>query len=236
MSPALLQAPGGHRHSKAVDRGEGKVVALLIAPPCRLIYLPGAAASTVRQSCGDDVTIPNFITIFRFLLVPGVMLALLDGEMGWALALFAVAGISDGLDGFIARQFNQRSALGAFLDPIADKLLLVTVFVMLGYMDELPLWLVVAAVSRDALIVTAVLVSYVMGHPVAVKPLLVSKANTACQIVLVIAVLTELALGDAFGPVRPVLVVLCGLLTVASAAAYLVQWLRHMGRHEEAGD
>lgn len=182
------------------------------------------------------MTIPNFITIFRFLLVPAVMLALLDGEMGWALAFFAVAGISDGLDGFIARQFNQRSALGAFLDPIADKLLLVSVFVMLGYMGELPLWLVVAAVSRDALIVTAVLVSYVMGHPVAVKPLLVSKANTACQIGLVIAVLAELALGDTFGPVRPVLVVLCGLLTVASAAAYLVQWLRHMGRHEEAGD
>ena len=115
-----------------------------------------------------DVTIPNFITIFRFLLVPAVVYALLNGEMGWALAGFVVAGVSDGVDGFIARQFDQRSELGAYLDPMADKLLLVSVFVVLGYMGELPLWLVVAAVSRDALIVSAVVLSTVMGRPVEV--------------------------------------------------------------------
>lgn len=182
-----------------------------------------------------SVTIPNFITIFRFLLVPAIVLALISGEMGWALACFVVAGVSDGIDGFIARQFDQHSELGAYLDPMADKLLLVSVFVVLGWMGELPLWLVVAAVSRDALIVAAVLLSTIMGHPVAMKPLFVSKANTAVQIVLAIAVLAELALGQALGPVRPFLVWLSGLLTVASAAAYLVQWLRHMGRYEQAG-
>ena len=72
------------------------------------------------------MTIPNMITILRFLLVPGVVFALLTGKMGWALAGFLVAGISDGIDGFIARQFNQRSELGAYMDPMADKLLLVT--------------------------------------------------------------------------------------------------------------
>ena len=80
-----------------------------------------------------DLTIPNLITILRFLLVPVVVLALLQSRMDWALAGFLIAGISDGVDGFIARQFNQRSELGAYLDPMADKLLLVSVFVVLGY-------------------------------------------------------------------------------------------------------
>ena len=181
------------------------------------------------------MTIPNYITIFRFLLVPAVVLALIGGNVEWALVCFVAAGVSDALDGFIARQFDQRSELGAYLDPMADKLLLVSVFVVLGYMGELPLWLVMAAVSRDALIVGAVLLSTIMGHPVAVKPLFVSKANTAIQIVLVIVVLGELAFSTVFGDARFMLVVLSGLLTVASAAAYLVQWLRHMGSYEEAG-
>ncbi|TKT81383.1 CDP-alcohol phosphatidyltransferase family protein [Aquamicrobium sp. LC103] len=180
------------------------------------------------------MTIPNIITIIRFFLVPAVVFALLTGHMGWALICFVVAGVSDGVDGFIARHFNQRSVLGAYLDPMADKLLLVSVFVVLGFMGELPLWLVIAAVSRDALIVGAVLLSTIMSHPVAVKPLFVSKANTAVQIVLVIAVLAELAFATAFGPARTLLIWSSGLLTVASAAAYLVQWLKHMGRYEEA--
>lgn len=176
------------------------------------------------------MTIPNFITIFRLLLVPAVVLSLLSGDVGWALALFVVAGLSDAADGFIARTFDQRSELGAYLDPIADKLLLVSVFVVLGFMGELPLWLVVAVVSRDALIVAAVLLSSLIGKPVAMKPLAVSKANTAAQIGLVIVVLAELAFTQAFGPLRPALIGMAGVLTVASTAAYLVQWLRHMGR------
>ena len=115
------------------------------------------------------------------------------------MAGFLIAGISDGVDGFVARQFDQRSELGAYLDPMADKLLLVSVFVVLGYMGELPLWLVIAAVSRDALIVGAVLLSTIMGNPVAMKPLYVSKANTLIQIVLAAVVLAELAFGTGFG-------------------------------------
>jgi cardiolipin synthase (CMP-forming) len=174
------------------------------------------------------LTIANLITILRFLLVPAVVLALLQSRMDWALAGFLIAGISDAVDGFVARQFDQRSELGAYLDPMADKLLLVSVFVVLGYMGDLPLWLVIAAVSRDALIVGAVLLSTIMGKPVAMKPLYVSKANTLVQIVLAAIVLAELAFGTGFGPVRQALILLCGLLTVASAGAYLVSWLRHM--------
>lgn len=179
------------------------------------------------------MTVANMITILRFLLVPAVIYWLLNGEWGLAFAGFVVAGISDGVDGFVARHFNQRSKLGAYLDPMADKLLLVSVFVVLGYMGELPLWLVIAAVSRDALIVCAVLLSTVMGNPVEMKPLMVSKANTAIQIVLAAAVLAELAFAADFGPVRPTLIILSGLLTAASAGAYLVGWLRHMGGYGE---
>lgn len=174
------------------------------------------------------LTVANLITILRFLLVPAIVLALLTARVDWAFAGFLVAGISDGVDGFIARQFNQRSELGAYLDPMADKLLLVSVFVVLGYMHELPVWLVVAAVTRDALIVGAVLLASVMGKPVAMKPLYVSKTNTAVQIVLAAIVLAELSFGISLGMVRQMLIVLCGLLTVASAGAYLVPWLRHM--------
>ncbi|MDP3898491.1 MAG: CDP-alcohol phosphatidyltransferase family protein [Mesorhizobium sp.] len=179
------------------------------------------------------MTIPNVITIMRFLLVPAVIYSLLTGYVGWAFACFLVAGISDGVDGFIARQFNQRSELGAYLDPMADKLLLVSVFLVLGYLAELPLWLVIAAVSRDALIVAAVMLSTVMGHPVAMKPLFVSKANTAMQIVLAAAVLAELAFQVSFGVLRESLAYLSGALTVASGAAYLVAWLKHMAGYAE---
>ena len=179
------------------------------------------------------MTAANLITIMRFLLVPGVVWALITARMDWAFAGFLVAGISDAVDGFVARQFNQRSELGAYLDPMADKLLLVSVFVVLGFMGELPVWLVVAAVTRDALIVGAVLLATIMGKPVAMKPLFVSKANTAVQIVLAAVVLAELAFTFSLGIVREMIIVLSGLLTAASAGAYLVPWLRHMAGNGE---
>ncbi|MCT8999005.1 CDP-alcohol phosphatidyltransferase family protein [Chelativorans intermedius] len=181
------------------------------------------------------MTIPNIITLFRFLLVPAVVFALITQEVDWAFAGFLAAGVSDAVDGFIARQFDQRSELGAYLDPIADKLLLVSVFVVLGYMGHLPLWLVVAAVSRDALIVGGVVLSTVMGNPVPMKPLLVSKANTLVQILLAALVLASLALSFTPGIVYSGLVYLSGLLTVASGAAYLVSWIKHMGGYVDTG-
>lgn len=178
------------------------------------------------------MTVPNLITLMRFFLVPGILFALLTHRVEWAFAGFLLAGVSDGVDGFVARQFNQRSTLGAYLDPMADKLLLVSVFLMLGYMGELPLWLVVAAVSRDIIIMGAVLLSTIMANPVEMRPLYVSKANTAVQIILAAVVLGELAFStETF--VRPLLIYLSGLLTVASAGAYLVGWLRHMSGHGE---
>jgi len=174
------------------------------------------------------MTIPNFITIARFIMVPLVILAMINGEMLAAFMLFLLAGISDGLDGFIARQFNQRSELGTWLDPVADKFLLVSVFVMLGWLEVLPSWLVIFAVSRDALIVGAVVLSSMLDNPVEMRPLLISKANTMFQIILLILVLADLAgLAQLDGVIGWMIYVVAGL-TITSASAYLVNWLRHM--------
>ena len=154
--------------------------------------------------------------------------------MDWAFAGFLVAGISDGVDGFVARQFNQRSELGAYLDPMADKLLLVSVFVVLGFMGELPLWLVIAAVSRDALIVGAVLLSTDHGQSGRDEAALWCRRPTPpFRSCLRRSCLPNWPSAPTSAPLRQVLIILSGLLTVASAGAYLVAWLRHMNGYGE---
>jgi cardiolipin synthase len=179
------------------------------------------------------VTIPNYITIFRFILVPFIVMALLSGYVGAALIGFVVAGVSDGIDGFIARRYNQGSELGAYLDPIADKLLLVSLFVVLGFVKELPVWLVVIVVSRDIFIIGAVLLGAVIGKPLEMHPLLVSKANTAFQIILVAVTLADIAFDFSLTGIRMVLVWIVALLTAASATAYLMTWTKHMAGYEQ---
>ncbi|MGN6549015.1 MAG: CDP-alcohol phosphatidyltransferase family protein [Pararhizobium sp.] len=174
------------------------------------------------------MTLPNLITIARFLMVPAVIYALMNSQWRLAFAVFVLAGVSDGIDGYIARHFNQGSKLGAYLDPVADKLLLVTVFVTLAVMNVLPSWLVLVVVSRDVLIVAAVLVASVIGHPIAMRPLLVSKVNTAFQILLVVVALFAKAFGVDLTTVQFVLILSVAALTILSAGAYLVTWLRHM--------
>jgi cardiolipin synthase (CMP-forming) len=174
------------------------------------------------------LTIPNFITIGRFLMVPVVIWSLLNGQYPIAFACFLIAGISDGVDGFIARHFDQRSELGAWLDPAADKLLLVSVYILLGWLGELPNWLVVLVVSRDAMIVGAIILSSVMGTIVEMKPLLVSKANTFMQIALAALVLAELALIGQLTVTREIMVYVTAFLTLASGIAYVRGWMRMM--------
>jgi cardiolipin synthase len=172
------------------------------------------------------VTIPNIITIFRFVLVPFVIMAMVYNRLDLAFIGFVLAGVSDGVDGFIARQFNQKSEIGAWLDPIADKVLLVSVIVLLGMMGHLPTWLVILVVSRDILIVGGVILQSLLGNPMEMKPLMVSKANTVAQIVLAGTVLWALGWNlDLAGPTA-LLSYIAAALTVASGAAYLVTWYR----------
>lgn len=158
---------------------------------------------------------------------------MLDGRMQTAFLLFLVAGISDGIDGYLAKRFDWQTELGAYLDPLADKALLVSIYVVLGLFSHVPAWLVLAVVSRDILIVGAILLSWMMGRPVTVRPLLVSKVNTAGQIILAAIVLGDL--GFALGVERLVSVIIwaVGGLTVLSAGAYLVNWLTFMATYEE---
>ncbi len=130
------------------------------------------------------VSLPNLITIGRILLVPVTVWLIINHQYLLALLAFLAAGISDGVDGYIARRFNQRSELGAYLDPIADKALLVSIYVSLAILEVLPTWLAIIVVTRDVLIVGAVVLAWVMGRPLDMKPLWISKVNTVAQIVL----------------------------------------------------
>lgn len=179
--------------------------------------------------------LPNLITIGRILLVPLTVWLIISDAYGLAFLAFVAAGVSDGIDGYLARRWNQRTELGAHLDPLADKALLVSIYVTLGLLKELPAWLVIAVVSRDVLIVGAFMLSWLMDKPVRVAPLMVSKINTAGQIILVAVVLGALALGRNFGVIITGGMVAVGLLTVISGGAYLLEWLRHMTHgHDEA--
>jgi cardiolipin synthase len=174
------------------------------------------------------MTLPNLITIARLFLVPFVIVMIVQVEWGAAFVGFAAAGVSDGVDGFIARRFDMRSELGAYLDAIADKALLVSIYVALAVVAVLPSWVAILVVSRDIMIVGAIVLSWVMSKPVAIKPLLLSKLNTVSQIVLAGLVLAAKAFALELGPVMPVLTFLVAALTISSATAYLGHWLKHM--------
>tara|TARA_A100001391_G_scaffold66989_1_gene42696 strand:- start:1689 stop:2243 length:555 start_codon:yes stop_codon:yes gene_type:complete len=133
--------------------------------------------------------IPNLISILRILLVIPVVWALVDERFALALILSAVAGISDGIDGFLAKHFHWQSRLGSILDPIADKLLLVASFATLAWMDLLPLWLLWLVLARDVIIVSGGLAYHYFIGEFELLPVWSSKINTALQIILVLLVI-----------------------------------------------
>ena len=144
---------------------------------------------------GPRLSIPNLITLGRILLVPIVVWAITSGGMRIAFFLFLAAGISDGVDGFLAKRFHMTSELGAYLDPLADKALIVSIYISLGIAGALPIFLVILVVSRDIMIISAFMLSWLVGKPMPVRPLAVSKANTLAQILLAILVLAERGFG-----------------------------------------
>ena len=178
------------------------------------------------------MNIPNSLTLGRIVLVPLVVWLIIMHEMYPAFLLFLLAGLSDAADGFLAKRFGWDSELGAYLDPIADKALLVSIYVTLGLAGHLPVWLVIAVVSRDILIVGAVVLSWMLSRPLSMQPLLISKANTFSQIVLAGLILAELGLGLGLEGLVTLLIWVTGTLTILSAAAYFWSWLRHMASYE----
>ena len=174
------------------------------------------------------MSIPNLITLGRILLVPVVVWAIAAGEMLLAFGLFLVAGLSDAVDGYLAKRFNMTSELGAYLDPLADKALIVSIYITLGIAGTIPRWLVILVVSRDIMIVGAVMLSWLIGSPLKVKPLLVSKLNTAAQIGFACLVLAALGFSFRAEAVITAMMVVVAVTTLLSIAAYLAEWVRHM--------
>ncbi len=174
------------------------------------------------------MNIPNVITLGRIILVPVVVWAITSGQMRAAFFLFLAAGISDAVDGFLAKRFHMASELGAYLDPLADKALIVSIYVALGIADKLPISLVILVVSRDIMIISGFILSWLVGRPMPVKPLPVSKLNTAAQIFLATLVLAEQSFGFDVALLTTIAIALVAMLTLLSIAFYLAAWFHHM--------
>ena len=178
------------------------------------------------------MTIPNFLTILRVLLTPVLVILLLEERLSEALFVFIIAGVTDGLDGLIARLYKQKSRLGAFLDPLADKLLLVTTYVILAVQGLVPSWLTVIVLSRDVLIVLGVFVLFMQDLPFEIKPTLASKLTTCTQIITAIVTMAT-ALAAPHPLLKHILFYLTGAVTIVSWAQYMVRGVRIM---QKAGD
>ncbi len=171
-------------------------------------------------------TLPNVITLGRLCAVPGAVWLVMNHRLDLAFWVFVAAGISDAVDGWLARLRNSRSRLGAVLDPVADKALLVSIYVTLAAIGVLPDWLAILVVFRDLLIVGGVLVLYVLGHPPAIRPLMVSKVNTALQITLAAGVLLLAGYGMGDSVLISFGIWTVAASTIASGAAYVAQTAR----------
>ena len=135
------------------------------------------------------INIPNSLTILRILLTPLFAICLIRHLLDAALTVFAVAAVTDGLDGLVARLFRQKTTLGAFLDPTADKLLLATAFVTLAIQGMMPSWVTVIVMTRDVLILFGVVLLNIMGREFEAKPSFLSKITTVVQLATVLSVL-----------------------------------------------
>lgn len=171
--------------------------------------------------------IPNLLTLARIAAVPVLILFLYEGRYGAALAVFVLAGITDGLDGWIAKRFKCVTRLGSILDPLADKILIVSTYVMLVLAGDLPFWLILLIGFRDLGIIAGVLVLNTLNGHVQMQPSLLSKVNTFLQISLVILVMVERIGFIALEPVAEILLWFVAVTTVASAIHYVYFWFIH---------
>jgi len=169
------------------------------------------------------LSLPNVLTMTRIVMTPIIAYALLRGEAELALFLLLIAGISDLLDGAIARIFDQRTLVGAYLDPLADKLMLITTMVTLFYLGVVPLFLFLAVIFRDVLIVLGAISYELVTHNLRMEPSMVSKATTAMQIVALLAMICNMA-WPIDGWVLSLTIWLAFALTVVSGLHYLVVW------------
>lgn len=175
------------------------------------------------------INLPNILSFARLLSVPLIIWLVLDHRLAAAFWVFIVSGVTDALDGFLARRLHARTTLGAYLDPLADKALLVGIYVTLGVMGRLPVWLVILVVFRDLTIVGGALLEQTMTQSFKIRPMLVSKVNTALQIALAAFVLAQIGIQFDDRGMTDALIIGVTATTTMSGLAYLVQWARRLG-------
>ncbi len=173
------------------------------------------------------MNLPNAITIIRILLIPLFLYKIIQGDMIFATAVYLIAAISDGLDGFIARVWKLQTKLGTFLDPMADKLLITASFLTLSVLKIIPLWIALAVISRDIIIVSGSLLVYLMKDELTIRPQPIGKVTTFFQFSYILLVLVHSAadipfLLHLYGPI----LVTTGGLTVISGAVYIFDGLK----------
>ncbi len=173
-----------------------------------------------------ELNLPNLITLARLLSVPLTIWLIFDERYGTAFWVFVGAGLSDALDGYIAKRFDRRTWIGGVLDPTADKAMLAGAYVSLGLAGQLPAWLVALVLLRDFLIVLGFFLIRATAFPKQLDPLYISKVNTLVQIALVAFVLARLGLDIETGPATWLLIDAAAATTVASGLSYLVRWAR----------
>ncbi len=175
------------------------------------------------------LTIPNILTMARIVLIPVFVSALMYQRYDFSLLIFTVAALTDLLDGMIARAKNQQTELGRFLDPVADKFLLVTSFVLLAIYGFVPKWLSIVVISRDVIIITGWLIVFFITHRAKVEPSFLGKISNAMQLTLVAYILLYINLNRGYLPEPKPLEIFTALLTVVSGLQYLYRGLKQMG-------
>ncbi len=168
--------------------------------------------------------LPNFISLARLLAVPVAVYLILQGQLQAAFWIFVAAGVSDALDGYLAKRLGAESEIGRYLDPLADKALLVGVYVALNRVDHLATWLVFLVVFRDLLIIGGAILFQTLTQSLKMAPLFISKINTVAQITLASVVLGELGLGIELAFLSEALLYIVALTTFVSGAAYIYKW------------
>jgi cardiolipin synthase (CMP-forming) len=177
------------------------------------------------------MNIPNLLTLLRIILVPVIVILLIQGSFIKALVVFLVAGISDGLDGFLARVLHQQTVLGAYLDPIADKALLASSFITLSVLHIIPSWLAVIVISRDFIILLGIAILSMMSIPVQIRPIFVSRVTTALQLITVLMALTTRCLPGNFNELWLLAVYwVTALFTIISGLNYMARGVALINR------
>ncbi len=172
------------------------------------------------------MTIPNFVTLIRIILTPVFLVCLIDNRVFAALVVFIAASVSDGVDGMIARVFNQKSKIGAYMDPLADKILLITAFLTLAVKGIIPSWLTAAVISRDIIIMLGILILLLNGVTFNMKPSILSKITTCAQLGTICIVLVNVCFAILTANIITLAFFITGILTIVSGLGYMINWFK----------